>query len=88
MKDSLPSCPAAPVHGHTILLGSWGWSCSGLVYRALPDWMGSGSAPLGLIRAHFLLAVTGTLGVALFGERPVVGATRPAVLSRATLRRQ
>lgn len=67
MKDSLPSCPAAPVHGHTILLSFVGMVLFGLIYRAIPDWMNGGEPPLGLIRAHFWLAVTGTLGVALNG---------------------
>lgn len=67
MKDSLPSCPAAPVHGHTILLSFVGMVMFGLVYRALPDWMESGQPPLALIRLHFWLAVIGTLGVAVNG---------------------
>jgi hypothetical protein len=67
MKDSLPSCPTAPVHGHTILLSFVGMVIFGLVYRALPDWMSGAEAPLGLIRLHFTLAVTGTIGVAVNG---------------------
>lgn len=67
MKDSLPSCPAAPVHGHTILLSFVGMTLFGVVYLALPQWAGSRQVPLGLIRAHFWLAVTGTTGVMLNG---------------------
>lgn len=67
MKDSLPSCPAAPVHGHTILLSFVGMTIFGLVYRALPEWMSSNAPPLGLIRAHFWLAVIGTIGVIVNG---------------------
>jgi len=67
MKDSLPSCPAAPVHGHTILLSFVGMSIFGLLYRALPGWMANGEAPIPLVRAHFWLAVIGTLGVCING---------------------
>ena len=67
MKDSLPSCPSAPVHGHTILLSFVGMTLFGVVYLALPHWAGGGQAPLGLIRTHFWLAVTGTIGVVLNG---------------------
>ena len=66
MKDSLPSCPAAPVHGHSILLSFVGMTVFGLVYRALPDFL-QGDPPLGLMRIHFWLAVVGTLGVAVNG---------------------
>jgi hypothetical protein len=64
MKDALPSCPAAPVHGHTILLSFVGMTLFGLVYSVIPL---NGVPPLGLIRAHFWLAVTGTIGVAANG---------------------
>ncbi|HKO58930.1 MAG TPA: hypothetical protein VJ276_23895 [Thermoanaerobaculia bacterium] len=67
MKDSLPSCPAAPVHGHTILLSFVGMTICGLVYRAMPDWLGNHAPPLALVRAHFWLAVIGTLGVCVNG---------------------
>ncbi|HEX6161547.1 MAG TPA: hypothetical protein VF111_15330, partial [Thermoanaerobaculia bacterium] len=67
MKDSLPSCPAAPVHGHTILLSFVGMSIFGLLYRAMPAWMGSEEPPLRLIRLHFRLAVTGIIGVCVNG---------------------
>jgi hypothetical protein len=67
MKDSLPSCPMAPVHGHTILLSFVGMPLFGLIYRALPAWMGKGDPPLGLVKAHFWLAVIGILGVFLNG---------------------
>jgi uncharacterized protein involved in response to NO len=67
MKDSLPSCPAAPVHGHTILLGFAGMTLFGLVYLAMPRWIGDGPALVTLIRLHFRLAVAGTLGVCLNG---------------------
>lgn len=66
MKDAMPSCPAAPVHGHTILLSFVGMTIFGLVYRALPDFL-RGNAPLPLIRAHFWLTVIGTIGVAVNG---------------------
>jgi len=65
MKDA--SCPAAPVDGHTILLSFVGMTVFGLTYRALPGWMGSGAPPLGLVRAHFWLAVIGILGVCING---------------------
>ncbi len=64
---SIPSCPAAPVHGHAILLSFLGMTVFGLGYRALPAWMGDNQAPLGLIRAHFWLAVTGVIGVTING---------------------
>lgn len=67
MKDSLPSCPAAPVHGHVILLSFIGMSVCGLIYRALPAWLGPGEPPAGLARAHFWLAVIGVLGVLVNG---------------------
>jgi hypothetical protein len=67
MKDSLPSCPTAPVHGHTILLSFVGMTMFGLVYRVLPAWMQGGDAPLALVRLHFWLAVIGVLGVSVNG---------------------
>ena len=67
MKDALPSCPSAPVHGHTILLSFVGMTMFGLVYRALPAWMPSGEPPLTLVRWHFWLAVAGVIGVCLNG---------------------
>jgi cbb3-type cytochrome oxidase subunit 1 len=67
MKDALPSCPTAPVHGHTILLSFVGMTMFGLVYRALPAWMPGGEPPLGMVRAHFWLAVIGVLGVSING---------------------
>jgi len=67
MKDSLPSCPAAPVHGHTILLSFVGMTLFGVVYLAIPRWRGGAQPPLALIRAHFWLAVAGTIGVCLNG---------------------
>ena len=67
MKDAMPSCPTAPIHGHTILLSFVGMTIFGLAYRAIPDWIGSAKPPLALIRLHFWLAVTGTVGVALNG---------------------
>jgi hypothetical protein len=67
MKDALPSCPAAPVHGHTILLSFVGMTIFGLAYRALPAWMGHNEPPIALVRAHFWLAVVGILGVCING---------------------
>jgi hypothetical protein len=66
MKDSLPSCSAAPVHGHTILLSFVGMTLFGLVYSSLPQ-LGHRQPPLPLIRLHFWLAVIGTTGVCLNG---------------------
>ena len=67
MKDSLPSCPSAPVHGHVILLSFVGMSLFGLLYRALPGWMVNAEPPLGLVRLHFWLTVVGVLGVIVNG---------------------
>ena len=67
MKDAMPSCPAAPIHGHTILLSFVGMTLFGLVYRAIADSMEGGDPPLALIRLHFWLAVAGTIGVAVNG---------------------
>lgn len=67
MKDSLPSCPAAPVHGHAILLSFLGMSLFGILYRILPGWMVQAEPPLMLVRAHFWLAVVGVLGVIVNG---------------------
>lgn len=67
MKDSLPSCPAAPVHGHTILLSFVGMTLFGLAYLALPQWLGGRPVPLGLVRIHFWLATIGTIGVCVNG---------------------
>src|SRR5215212_4275534 len=67
MKDSLPSCPAAPVHGHVILLSFIGMSVWGLIYRALAAWLGPGDPPSGLARVHFWLAVIGVAGVLVNG---------------------
>ncbi|HEX9967826.1 MAG TPA: hypothetical protein VGB06_07760 [Solirubrobacterales bacterium] len=67
MKDALPSCPAAPVHGHTILLSFVGMTVFGLAYRALPAWMGNSEPPIRLVRTHFWLAVVGIIGVCANG---------------------
>jgi hypothetical protein len=67
MKDALPSCPTAPVHGHTILLSFVGMTMFGLAYRALPAWMQGIEAPLALVRWHFWLAVIGIVGVSVNG---------------------
>ena len=67
MKDSLPSCPAAPVHGHVILLSFVGMSVFGLLYRGLLGWMSSNDLPWGLIRAHFIMTVIGVMGICLNG---------------------
>jgi hypothetical protein len=67
MKDSLPSCPAAPIHGHTALLSFVGMTLFGLVYLAIPRWLGDERSPLPFIRVHFWLVVTGTIGVCLNG---------------------
>src|SRR6185503_12457827 len=66
MKDSLPSCPAAPVHGHTILLSFVGMTLFGVAYLVLRQWS-EGGPPLSWIRLHFWLVVVGTIGVVLNG---------------------
>lgn len=78
MKDSLPSCPAAPVHGHTILLSFVGMTIFGLAYRALPSWM-HGEPPLRLVAAHFWLTVIGVIGVSVNGTigYELLGAFQP-----------
>ncbi len=79
MKDALPSCPTAPVHGHTILLSFVGMTMFGLAYRALPAWMGKSDPPLRLIRLHFWLTVIGVLGVSVNGTigYEILGAFQP-----------
>jgi hypothetical protein len=67
MKDALPSCPTAPVHGHTILLSFVGMTMFGLAYRALPAWLNGADAPLKLVRLHFRLTTIGIIGVCLNG---------------------
>ena len=67
MKDALPSCPTAPVHGHTILLSFVGMTMFGLAYRALPAWMEGAEAPLSLVRGHFWLTAVAVIGVSLNG---------------------
>ena len=67
MSDSTPSCPSAPIHGHLILLSFVGMSIIGLLYKALPGWLGDGEPPLRLIKLHFWLAVIGVIGVMLNG---------------------
>jgi len=39
----------------------------GLVYGALPQWLGTHKPPLALIRVHFWLVTIGTIGVCLNG---------------------
>lgn len=79
MKDALPSCPTAPVHGHTILLSFVGMTMFGLVYRVLPGWMREGEPPTRLVQSHFWLAVIGVVGVCLNGTigYELVGALQP-----------
>ena len=62
MGGAIPSCPAAPIHGHTILLGWVGMTLFGLVYQVLPRWASGKPPALGVARAHFYLSVVGTLG--------------------------
>jgi hypothetical protein len=45
------------------LLHFVGMTMFGLAYRALPSWIGKGEPPVGLVRAHFWLAVAGIIGV-------------------------
>lgn len=79
MKDALPSCPTAPVHGHTILLSFVGMTMFGLAYRALPAWMHGIEPPLTLVRWHFWLTTVGVIGVCLNGTigYEVLGVFRP-----------
>jgi hypothetical protein len=67
MQGAIPSCPTAPVHGHTILLSFVGMTMFGLAYRTRPAWTGRNPAPVTLVGIHFWLAVAGVLGVALNG---------------------
>jgi cbb3-type cytochrome oxidase subunit 1 len=67
MMGAIPSCPAAPVHGHTILLSFVGMTMFGLAYRALPAWMPNGKPPLRLVGFHFWLTTIGVLGVCING---------------------
>src|SRR5687767_13531544 len=67
LDDAIPSCPSAPIHGHLILLSFVGMTMFGLTYRTLPAWMRGASLPLGLVRAHFWLSVTGLIGVCVNG---------------------
>lgn len=67
MLGAIPSCPSAPVHGHTVLLSFVGMTLFGLVYHALPAWLRGGEPPLTLVRLHFRLAVWGVIGVCLNG---------------------
>ena len=79
MGGAIPSCPTAPVHGHTILLGWVGMTLFGLVYHVLPHWASSRPPDLRVVRAHFYLSVVGTLGAwanGTFGYA-VLGLLRP-----------
>jgi hypothetical protein len=78
MMGAIPSCPSAPIHGHTILLSFVGMTLFGLVYRALPSWM-TGEPPVHLIRLHFWLTVIGVIGVCLNGTigYELIAAVRP-----------
>ncbi len=78
MLGAIPSCPSAPIHGHTILLSFVGMMLFGLVYRALPSWM-TGEPPVRLVRLHFLLTTIGVIGVCLNGTigYELIGVFRP-----------
>jgi hypothetical protein len=67
MLGAIPSCPSAPIHGHTILLSFVGMTMFGLTYRALPAWMAAKELPMGPVRAHFWLAVIGVIGSCVNG---------------------
>ena len=67
LKDAIPSCPSAPIHGHTILLSFVGMPMFGLIYRVLPAWMTGGPPPIALIRTHFRLSVAGIVGIVING---------------------
>lgn len=62
MGGAIPSCPSAPVHGHTTLLGWVGMTLFGLVYLVLPKWANGRAPAVRMARAHFYLSVVGTLG--------------------------
>jgi cbb3-type cytochrome oxidase subunit 1 len=66
MLGAIPSCPSAPIHGHTILLSFVGMTMFGLAYRVLPSWM-HGEPPLRLVALHFWLTAIGVIGVCLNG---------------------
>jgi hypothetical protein len=66
MLGAIPSCPSAPIHGHTILLSFVGMTMFGLMYRALPAWLNA-DPPLELVRLHFWLATIGVIGVCVNG---------------------
>lgn len=69
MGDAIPSCPAAPIHGHIILLSFIGMSLFGLLYKALPDWAGSAfEPPLHLIKLHLKISVIAIIGVIINGS--------------------
>ena len=67
MDDAIPSCPTAPIHGHTIMLSFVGMTIFGLAYHALPAWIPRREPPLRLVRLHFWLAVAGVIGVCING---------------------
>ena len=78
MMGAIPSCPSAPIHGHTILLSFVGMTLFGLAYRALPAWM-HGEPPLRLIALHFWLTAIGVIGVCINGTigYEIIGTFRP-----------
>ena len=67
MMGAIPSCPAAPIHGHTALLSFVGVTMFGLTYQVLPSWIDGARLPLSLVRTHFWLSVAGVLGVCING---------------------
>lgn len=83
MMGTEQQCSWAPVHGHEVLLGWVGMTLFGLVYRALPGWASGRPPALGLARAHFKLAVTGSLGVLINGilDYIVIGNLTPSVFT-------
>ncbi len=58
-------CSFAPVHGHVILLGWLGMTAFALTYRALYGG-GEPAPPEPLVRWHFVLCVTGVVGVLVY----------------------
>ena len=67
VMGAIPSCPSAPVHGHTILLSFVGMTMFGLVYGALPMWMRTTELPVKLVGVHFWLTTVGVIGVCING---------------------